>query len=129
MMLHRGSCHCGAVRFEIDAEVDHVRHCDCSVCRKRGALTVRVEPAAFRLLTPLDDLAVYRWGTMTGADYFCRTCGILPFRKPSLPSAEEAAAGVRPFDGWAVNARCLDGLDLSSLPIREIAGSRIVIRS
>lgn len=127
MTLHSGSCHCGAVRFEIEADIDHVRLCDCSVCSKRGALTFRVEPSAFRLLTLLDDLAVYRWGTMTGADYFCRTCGILPFRKPPRPSAEEAAAGVRPFEGWAVNARCLDRLDLTAIPIKAIAGRHIVI--
>ncbi|HVL08369.1 MAG TPA: GFA family protein [Burkholderiaceae bacterium] len=125
MTTYRGACHCGAVRFEIDAEIDHVRACDCSVCRRRGALIYRVPAGAFRLLTPVADLQVYRWGSMTGADYICRTCGILPFRQPSHPTAEERAAGLRPFDGWAINTRCLIDFDAESVPVRRIRGSRL----
>ncbi len=94
MKTYAGSCHCGAVRFEINADIDHVRACDCSICAKRGALIHRVAPDAFRLLTPLEELSVYRWGSLTAADYFCSVCGILPFRKPSHPTAEERAAGM-----------------------------------
>ena len=50
---YQGSCHCGAVRFEVDAEIDQVRVCDCSICRRRGALLHRVEPEDLRFLTPL----------------------------------------------------------------------------
>lgn len=53
---YQGSCHCGAVRFEVDMNLDHVRVCDCTLCRKRGALNHRVEPADLRLLTLLDDV-------------------------------------------------------------------------
>lgn len=42
MTLFEGSCHCGAVRFEVETELDHVRICDCSICRRRGALNHRV---------------------------------------------------------------------------------------
>lgn len=125
MKTYSGACHCGTVRFEVDADIDHVRVCDCSVCAKRGALIFRVGLQALRLQTPLEALSVYRWGTRTGADYFCPTCGILPFRKPSQPSPEEKAAGVMPFDGWAVNTRCLSGFDPMSVPVRRISGSRI----
>lgn len=127
LKTYSGSCHCGAVRFEIDADIDHVRVCDCSVCAKRGALIVRVSSDAFRLLTPLDGLTVYRWGSRTAADYFCPVCGILPFRKPSHPTAAERATGARPFDGWAVNTRCLKGFDPGSVPVKRISGSRLVL--
>ncbi|MFC4275672.1 GFA family protein [Achromobacter aloeverae] len=125
MKTYQGTCHCKAVRFEIDADIDHVRACDCSVCSRRGALIFRVAPEAFRLLTPIEDLSVYRWGSMTGADYFCPVCGILPFRKPSAPTATEAAAGLRPFLGWAINTRCLEGFDPASVPLMKIHGSRL----
>ena len=124
-----GSCHCGAVQFEIDANIDHVRACDCSICSMRGALIFRVNDEDFRLLTPLESLAVYRWGSHTAADYFCPTCGIMPFRKPSQPTAIEREAGMRPFDGWAVNARCLGGFDPSSVPVRKITGSKIIVET
>lgn len=125
MPTYRGSCHCQAVRFEIDAEIDHLRTCDCSVCRRRGALIVRVEEAQFRLLTGIEALMTYRWGSGTATDYICKTCGILPFRKPSRPTAEETQAGMQPFHGWAVNARCLEDFDLDLVPIRRIYGSRL----
>jgi hypothetical protein len=122
-----GSCHCGLVKFEVDAGIDHVRVCDCSICSMRGALIFRVPKENLRLLTPLDKLTTYQWGTRTATDCFCPVCGILPFRKPSAPTSEERAAGIEPFDGWAINTRCLTDFDPSSVPIREINGSRIKI--
>ena len=113
------------MRFEVEAEIDHVRECDCSVCIRRGALTFRVTKEALRLLTRWDQLATYRWGSGTAIDYFCRTCGVLPFRKPSQLTAEERATGVKPFDGWSINVRCLDSADLDSLQRMRIEGSRL----
>lgn len=55
MKTYRGSCHCKKVRFEIDAEIDHVRACDCSICDRRSALIYRVQSVAFRLLPPLSE--------------------------------------------------------------------------
>jgi hypothetical protein len=122
---HSGSCHCGRVRFEVDADIDHVRVCDCSICIRRGAFNFRVPEADFRLLTPLADLSLYQWGSMTAKDYFCPVCGILPFRRPSHPTAAEREAGVEPFDGWTINVRCLEGLDPLALPQHRVYGSRI----
>lgn len=125
MKTYRGSCHCGKVRFEIDAAIDHVRVCDCSICRRRGALNHRVPKESLRLLTPWKELVLYQWGSRTARDYFCPVCGILPFRRPSDPTAQELREGVAPFDGWAVNVRCLEDVDLESIPIKRIYGSRI----
>lgn len=124
-MILDGSCHCGFVRFRLTAEIDHARVCNCSVCRKRGALIFRVPEEALELLTPLEALRLYQWGTMTAKDYFCPHCGILPYRRPSQPTEWERARGVEPFDGWAVNLRCLDGFDPGSLPLRQIDGAAI----
>lgn len=125
MAVYTGSCHCGAVRFEVTAEIDHVRVCDCSICRKRGALNYRVPRENLQVLRGWDNLTLYEWGTRTAKDYFCRTCGILPFRRPSDPTPQELREGVLPFDGWAVNVRCLDGVDYELLPTRWIFGSKI----
>jgi hypothetical protein len=114
MKTYRGSCHCGKVRFEIDADLDLVRVCDCSLCRKRGALSHRVEEACFRLLTRLDELSLYQWHTRTAKDYFCPVCGILPFRRPrTAPHL------------WAVNVRCLDDVDVASMRVEPVHGSRL----
>ena len=82
LKTYQGSCHCGRTRFEVDADLDHVRVCDCSICRRRGALLHRVEAHCLRVLTPIEDLATYSFNTHTAKDYFCKTCGILPFRQP-----------------------------------------------
>lgn len=111
---YQGSCHCGEVRFTVDADLDHVRACDCSVCRRRGALIYRVDEADFRLLTPLGALSLYSFHTHTAKDYFCPTCGVLPFRRPR--TAPEL---------WARNVRCLEDLDLSAIPIVAVHGSRL----
>src|SRR5690606_26279494 len=110
---YQGSCHCGATQFEVDAELDHVRSCNCSVCSRRGALTFRVDESDLRILTPIELLSRYRWGSQTAEDYFCSRCGILPFRRPSAPTANELAAGMARFTGWAVNVRCLIDFDWS----------------
>lgn len=68
---------------------------------------------------------MYQWGSFTAKDYFCPICGILPFRRPSDPTPKELEAGVAHFDGWAVNVRCLEGVDLDSIPRRQIYGSSI----
>src|ERR1700757_3705904 len=106
LKTYQGSCHCGKTRFEVDADLDHVRVCDCSICRRRGALIHRVPPEDFRLATPLEELARYPFHTRTARDYFCPTCGILPFRRPRTGP-----------DLWGINVRCLDGVDLDAIPI------------
>jgi hypothetical protein len=111
---YNGSCHCGKIRFEVEMDLDHVRVCDCTLCRKRGALNHRVEDAALRILTPLQDLTLYQWHTKTAKDYFCPTCGILPFRRPR--TAPEV---------WTINIRCLEGVDLDSIPINRVYGSKL----
>ena len=109
---YQGSCHCGAVRFEVDADLDHVRVCDCSICRRRGALIHRVAPERLRMLTPIQELTRYTFHTHVARDYFCPTCGILPFRRPRTAQ-----------DVWGVNVRCLDGVDLDAIPVRLVFGS------
>jgi len=125
MTRYRGACHCAAVRFEIVAEIDHVRTCDCSICRLRGALNFRVPREDLTLLTRWENLVLYQWGSHTARDYFCATCGILAFRRPSDPTPAERRNGVESFDGWAINVRCLAGVDIDALPVVRIHGSRI----
>ncbi|MBT4160024.1 MAG: GFA family protein [Gammaproteobacteria bacterium] len=112
---YRGSCHCGRVSFEIDADIDHARVCDCTVCRKRGALNFRIHEDDFRPLTPLNEMTLYQWHTKTAKDYFCPHCGILPFRQPRTGDSSI----------WTINLRCLEGVDLDTLPIEHVYGSRL----
>ncbi|HZZ94949.1 MAG TPA: GFA family protein [Usitatibacter sp.] len=97
-VVHPGSCHCGAVRFEVDAPARVVcLDCNCSICTRTGYLHLIVPVSRFRLLQGESHLATYMFGTGVAKHYFCRTCGIKPFYVPrSNP------------DGIDVNVRCLD---------------------
>lgn len=105
-MTYRGSCHCGRVAFEVEGECAAVLECSCSICRKKAYLHWIVPREHFRLLTPADALATYTFDTRTAQHHFCPVCGVAPFYVPrSDPNKID------------VNARCLDGLDVSRLRV------------
>jgi hypothetical protein len=99
------------VTFELHGEIENVIDCNCSLCRRRGALWHAATEASLRVLSGEDDLTLYQFNTMTAKHYFCRHCGIHPFIRPRLDPSR-----------WAVNVRCIDGLDLSSLKVIQFDG-------
>jgi len=109
---YRGSCHCGRVTFELQAKLDAIIDCNCSLCRRRGALWHAATEQDLRILTGEDDLTLYQFNTLTAKHYFCRHCGIHPFTHPRLDPSR-----------WSVNVRCIDGVDLSSLNVRSFDGN------
>ncbi|MES2130343.1 MAG: GFA family protein [Pseudomonadota bacterium] len=111
IQTYHGGCHCGRVRFELQARLDHVVECNCSICRMRGALWHGSSDAGLRIVKGQEELALYQFNTNTARHYFCRHCGIHPFARPRI--APQA---------WVVNVRCLDGVDLASLPMRPFDG-------
>lgn len=114
-MNYKGSCHCGRIAFEVDGELTGVGDCNCSICSRMGSLHWFVPRASLRLLTPEADLATYTFGTGTIKHYFCPTCGIHPFGEGNLDGHAMAA----------VNARCLEGVDLSSVPVKHFDGKSL----
>jgi hypothetical protein len=74
---HPGSCHCGAVKYEVEVDLaEPASRCNCSICTRLGATTQIVKPAALRLLQGEESLTRYEWGGRTGQRYFCKVCGI-----------------------------------------------------
>ena len=98
MSWKTGSCHCGAVRFEVLAPDEiEARECNCSICAKAGYLHLIVERERLRLTRGADKLANYTFNTGTAQHHFCSICGVKSFYVPrSKP------------DGYSVNVRCLD---------------------
>lgn len=108
LVTHRGGCHCGAVRFEVDAPARiAVLDCNCSICRMAGFLHLIVPPARFRLLAGADVLNEYTFNTGTAKHRFCRVCGIKSFYIPrSNP------------DGFDVNVHCLDPATIDAVDVQ-----------
>ena len=112
-MLYKGSCHCGRVAFEVEGELTRVTDCNCSICTRKGALLRFVPRDSLRLLTAEADLRAYTFGEGTVQHYFCPVCGIHPFGAGSDSAGNHMAA---------INVRCLDGVDLTSLPVDHFDG-------
>lgn len=107
----RGSCHCGAVAFEIETDFPELTTCDCSICRRKNALMVKVHESRFRLLRGAEALRRYQFHTMTAQHFFCGTCGIYPFHRKRVTP-----------DYYGVNVFCLDGFDPAGIPVRATDG-------
>lgn len=117
MQSWSGSCHCGAVRFRVEGEIEEVIRCDCSLCRRRGAMMAKVHKSGLTIEAGQADLTLYRWNTGVARHYFCRHCGIYPFhRKRSAP------------DHYSVNVGCLDAFDVAAYPYREADGLTMSVR-
>jgi hypothetical protein len=112
LVQHRGACHCGRVRFEVDAALDiDALECNCSICSKSGFLHLIVPRSRFRLLQGSADLASYTFNTGIAKHLFCKTCGIKPFYVPrSNP------------DGYSVNVRCLDPATIGQVNVSSFDG-------
>lgn len=75
---HRASCHCGAVELELDLPdglVD-LRRCDCSLCRRRGAIAASIPLSGIHTVRGEHVLKLYQFNTLIAKHYFCSNCGI-----------------------------------------------------
>ena len=107
-----GRCHCGAVRFRIATDLLELTTCDCSICRRKNALMVKVHESKFELLAGADALTEYRFHSRTARHFFCSICGIYPFHRKRVTP-----------DFMGVNVFCLEGFDPTGIPVRATAGA------
>jgi hypothetical protein len=106
-----GSCHCGAVRFEIETDFPELTTCDCSICRRKNAVMVKVHESAFKLLAGDESLTEYQFHTHTAKHYFCKVCGIYPFHRKRVTP-----------DYYGVNVFCLEDFDAAGITVRATVG-------
>lgn len=112
-MIYKGSCHCGKIAFEVEGELTGAMACNCSICSRKGALMWFVPRDQLRLLTPEEDMRTYTFNQHVIKHHFCPTCGIHPYGEGVDPKGNRMAA---------VNIRCLEDLDLASVPVTNFDG-------
>ncbi|CAG4922227.1 GFA family protein [Paraburkholderia saeva] len=101
----KGSCHCGTVKFEVQTPVTPAMRCNCSLCRRKGALMSPSFAAdALEITSGKEALTLYQFNTNVAKHYFCKHCGIYTFHQtrtnPTL---------------WRVNLGCIEGVDVYAL--------------
>lgn len=99
---YQGRCHCGAVHFEVDLAdgFETARRCNCSLCRRKGAVMAMVPRAGLRVTQGEDQLSVYQWNTRAARHYFCRVCGIYTHHQRRIDP-----------NTFGFNVGCIDAVD------------------
>ena len=104
---HRATCHCGAVELELDLPngIESPRRCDCSICRRKGAVVASVLLSGLRLVKGEEHLKLYEFNTHTAKHYFCGICGIYTHhqRRSNLHQ-------------YGFNVGCLEGINPFAIP-------------
>tara|TARA_B100000575_G_C23138328_1_gene661862 strand:+ start:1938 stop:2297 length:360 start_codon:yes stop_codon:yes gene_type:complete len=76
-------CHCGLVEAEIKIEkFEKFLRCNCSLCKRKGAIMSMVQNENFKILKGEDKLSIYQFHTNTAKHYFCSNCGIYTHHNP-----------------------------------------------
>jgi hypothetical protein len=111
---YSGSCHCGQVRYEVSLDLEQpALTCNCSICQRTGAMLSFVLPDHFTLKSGEEALTDYQFGRENIHHLFCSRCGVRSFARG------QKADGTKMI---AVNVRCLENIDLESVPTRKVDG-------
>ena len=101
---YQGSCHCGQVVFSVKTDTVFSTRCDCSLCRRRGAIVLRCQQDDLEIISGEQLLEMYQFGSDEAQHYFCKKCGIHTFYR------------LRRFpDYFGINSGCLEGVDIEAL--------------
>jgi hypothetical protein len=106
MNTYRGSCHCGAISFEVEGKLEQALECNCSHCSRKGYLMWFLPREKLRLSTPESVLGTYTFNKHVIQHHFCQRCGCAPFAEGTDPKGAATAA---------VNVRCLQDVDVTTL--------------
>jgi hypothetical protein len=99
-MLHKGSCHCKAIEFEIESDLDKIMQCNCSICIRKNAKMCMVSKDSIQIIKGKENLTSYKFNTMIAEHFFCKTCGIYTHHnRRSDPN------------GAAINIGCIDAIN------------------
>lgn len=113
-MAIRGSCHCGAVAYSLNADPTEAMECNCSICQRRGYLLTFAPVEQFTLETSRDTLKAYTFGKERIQHLFCTECGCAPFGEGAGPDGKQMVA---------INLRCAEDFDLGKLKINHYDGA------
>lgn len=110
---YQGSCQCGSIAYEVDADLDQTMICNCSRCQRLGLVLTMVPKSEFRL-TRDGPVTEYLFNRKAIHHRFCPTCGVESYAIGKGPDGAEMVA---------VNVNCLDGVDPRALHSKAVDGA------
>ena len=112
-MKYKGSCHCGAVAFEVEGEIEAAVACNCSICARKGALLWAAPRESLHVTAAEDTMSSYSFNRQAIVHRFCRTCGLHPFAEDAGEAEGRSAY---------INLRCLEDFDLGAIEVIDFDG-------
>ncbi len=117
MEYYKGSCHCGAVSFQITVpKIDKGMRCNCSICERKGAVMTpfTIAPDDLKISAEQGALSTYKFGTDVARHHFCNRCGIYTFHET-----------MRVPGHYRVNMGCIDAIKSLEIPVQVFDGASI----
>jgi hypothetical protein len=109
----KAGCHCGAVRFELAESPEWVLDCNCTLCRRYGALWYYPQsPDKLISTPPADATDAYVWGDKELGVHRCKACGCITH----LVAVEAGRI-------YGVNGRMIPTLDPAKVRLVQIDNS------
>ena len=108
------NCHCGKVSIVLSRRPRQLTECNCSICRRYGALWAYGTPKTMTVQADESALACYMWGDRCIEFYHCSNCGCLTHYESIDKGADSRIA---------VNARMLPVDELEGIRIRHFDGA------
>lgn len=120
-MIYTASCHCGLVVLEMQRRPKLLTQCNCSLCRRYGALWAYFQRKSIKIAAPGNVLKShsksYSWGRQRFEFFHCEECGCVTHYERTKRRADGS-------DMAAVNMRNIDDPGLiADLPIRLLDGA------
>ena len=107
------TCHCGAVRLEVPEPPEFLVLCNCSICRRNGALWAFYAADAMRI-EGLENETAYVFGPKTIRTMRCRHCGCVTHWEPLVD---------KPGMKFGVNMRNFDPAEVGDARLRRFDGA------
>src|SRR5215212_5869546 len=107
---YHGSCHCGDIAFDVEGDLTGAMACNCSICSRKGSLLWFVPRDKLRLSPTSKNVGTYTFNKHVIKHHFCQKCGMNPYAEATDPKGNAMAA---------INIRCLEDIDLKSVPVKE----------
>jgi hypothetical protein len=108
------TCHCGAVQVEVPRKPRTLTNCNCSICRRYGALWAYYKASEVRVTSAPGVTREYIWGDKSLRFVRCGTCGCVTHWESITPEGGRMGVNARNFEPRTLGSARVRLLDNTS---------------